>query len=183
MYHTTAFPSSEGAVTLRTELKPGDVGTIIYLHGTIYAHEYGFDPTFEAYVAAPLAQFVRADLARERVWIAEQDRRIVGCIAIVGVSPQVAQLRWFLVDPRARGMGLGKRLLNEAIAFCSACEYRSITLWTVSTLAAAIHLYLKAGFVKLEEKPGRQWGVDLIEEKYELALDRSTSLCYHFSTL
>lgn len=180
---TTASPNSEGAVTLRTELKPGDIGTIIYLHGILYAHEYGFDHTFEAYVATPLAQFVRTPSAGERIWIAEQDRRIVGCIAIVGVSTQVAQLRWFLVDPRARGMGLGKKLLNEAIAFCHTCGYRSIILWTVSTLAAAIHLYLEAGFVKVEEKPGRQWGVDLIEEKYELVLDRSTSLCYHFSTL
>jgi GNAT superfamily N-acetyltransferase len=183
MCHTTALPNAQGAVTLRTELKPGDVGTIIYLHGIIYAHEYGFDHTFEAYVAAPLAQFVRTSLAGERIWIAEQDCRVVGCIAIVGVSTHVAQLRWFLVDPRARGMGLGKRLLHEAIAFCNAHGYRSIILWTVSTLSAALHLYLKAGFVKVEEKPGRQWGVDLIEEKYELALDRSTSLCYHFSTL
>jgi GNAT superfamily N-acetyltransferase len=178
-----SLPNSGGAVTLRTELKPGDIGTIITLHGILYADEYGFDYTFEAYVATPLAQFVRASSARERIWIAEQDGRMVGCIAIVGVSTRVAQLRWFLVVPRARGMGLGKKLLNEAIAFCHACGYRSMVLWTVSTLAAAIHLYLEAGFVKVEEKPGRQWGVDLIEEKYELVLDRSTSLCYYFSTL
>jgi N-acetylglutamate synthase-like GNAT family acetyltransferase len=170
-------------VTLRTELHPGDVGVIIRLHGIVYAHEYGFDHTFEAYVATPLAQFARAPAAGERIWIAERDDQIVGCIAIVRVSTQVAQLRWFLVDPRARGRGLGKRLLHEAIAFGNAGGYRSIILWTVSTLAAAIHLYLEAGFNKVEEKPGRQWGVDLIEEKYELVLDRSASLCYHFSTL
>jgi len=183
MHQMHALRNSDGTVTLRTELKPGDIGTIIYLHGIIYAQEYGFDHTFEAYVAAPLSECARAASAYERIWIAERDGRIVGCIAIVAVSAQVAQLRWFLVDPSARGVGLGKELLNEAIAFCRQVGYQSVILWTVSTLAAAIHLYLEAGFRKVEEKPGRQWAVDLIEEKYELVLDRSASLCYHFSTL
>ena len=170
MHQTTGSPNSQGVVTVRTELEPGDLGYIVYLHGIVYAHEYGFDHTFEAYVATPLSEFARAASAHEGIWIAERDGRIVGCIAIVAVSAQVAQLRWFLVDPSARGAGLGKRLLREAIVFSRASGYRSIILWTVSTLAAAVHLYLEAGFSKVQQKPGRQWGVDLIEEKYELNL-------------
>src|SRR5262249_26852743 len=82
------------AVTLRTNLMPGDLGWIVYLHGTVYAREYGFDPTFEAYVAGPLAEFVRAASERERIWIAERASRIVGCVAIVAAAPLTAQLRW-----------------------------------------------------------------------------------------
>jgi GNAT superfamily N-acetyltransferase len=160
----------QGTVTLRSDLKPGDIGSIVQFHGVVYAREYGFDHTFEAYVAGPLADFARAASARQRLWIAERDGRIVGCIAIVATSPQVAQLRWFLVDPSARGIGLGKRLLNEAVAFCKECGYESVLLWTVSALTAAAYLYRSAGFRKVEEKPGRQWGVDVIEEKYELPL-------------
>ncbi len=163
-------PVAAGAVTLRTELRPGDIGRIVYLHGLVYAHELGFDATFEAYVAGPLADCVRAASPGERIWIAEQGGRMVGCIAIVAAAPQTAQLRWFLVDPAARGFGLGKKLLHEAVAFCAESGYQSIILWTVSALAAAAHLYHSVGFKKVEEKPGRRWGVDVIEEKYELIL-------------
>src|SRR4051812_35022320 len=101
------------AVTLRTVLAPGDLGSVVSLHGILYAREFGFDATFEAYVAAPLAEFVRRDSPRERLWMAERNGRLVGCVAVVVASPQTAQLRWFLVDPSARGEGLGKRLLQE----------------------------------------------------------------------
>ena len=161
---------NESTVTLRTELRPGDLGAIVSLHGILYAREYGFDPSFEAYVAGPLAEFVCAGSNRERLWIAERDGRIVGCVAIVAASPETAQLRWFLVDPSARGTGLGKRLLYEAVAFCKECGYRKVILWTVSALLAAAHLYRAVGFQKVEEKPGRLWGVDVVEEKYELHL-------------
>jgi len=159
-----------GPITLRTSLRPGDLGHIVSLHGTLYAREYGFDSTFEAYVAGPLAEFVRSGSERERLWIAEQEGKLVGCIAIVAASPETAQLRWFLVDPAVRGAGLGKRLLQEAITFSGHCGYRGIILWTVSALEAAAHLYRAAGFRKVEEKPGRIWGQDVIEEKYELVL-------------
>ena len=85
-------------------------------------------------------------------------------------AEKVAQLRWFLVDPAVRGMGLGRRLLDEALAFCKECGYGNVILWTVSALEAAAHLYRSAGFRKVEEKPGRLWGVDVVEEKYELTL-------------
>jgi N-acetylglutamate synthase-like GNAT family acetyltransferase len=158
------------AITLRTNLKPGDLGTIVQLHGVLYAREYGFDPTFEAYVAEPLAEFVRKPSERQRLWIAERDGQLVGCIAIVAAAPETAQLRWFLVDPGARSCGLGKRLMHEAVAFSRECGYRTVVLWTVSALTAAAHLYRAAGFRKVEEKPGRMWSVDVMEEKYELTL-------------
>lgn len=169
-------------MTVRTTLEPGDLGSIVHLHGVLYARECGFDPTFEAYVAGPLSEFVRTASPRERLWIAERvgqdskpaerDGRIVGCVAIVAASPEVAQVRWFLVDPAARGAGLGRRLLDAAVAFARESGYASIILWTVSALTAAAHLYQAAGFRKVEEKPGRMWGVDVVEEKYELPLKR-----------
>jgi len=153
--------------TVRTELRPGDIGEVVRMHGVLYAREYGFDPTFEAYVAEPLARFAIAASPREQLWIAERDGRIVGCVAIVAASPDVAQLRWFLVDPSARGQGLGGRLLDEAVAFSREQGYRSIVLWTVSALTDAARLYLAKGFVRTERKPGRLWGADVVEEKYE----------------
>jgi GNAT superfamily N-acetyltransferase len=158
-------------VSLRTTLKPGDLGSIVALHGILYAREYCFDATFEAYVAGPLAEFVRRGSPRERLWIAEGAGRIVGCIGIVAATPQIAQLRWYLVDPTARGAGLGTRLLAEAVRFSQAAGYDSIILWTVSALTAAAHLYRSAGFQKVEDKPGKMWGVEVVEEKYELRLN------------
>ena len=160
------------AVTIRTELRPGIIGKVSSLHGTLYEQESGFDVTFEAYVAGPLAEFVLRGSPRERLWIAERDSQVIGCVAIVAASDEVAQLRWFLVDPSARGTGLGKRLLREAIVFCEACGYTSIILWTERSLTAAAHLYEAAGFRKVEEKPGKVWGKDVVEEKYELHLPR-----------
>jgi ribosomal protein S18 acetylase RimI-like enzyme len=159
-----------GPVTVRTRLRPGDVGYIVYLHGIAYAQERGFDTSFEAYVARPLADFVLSGSPRERLWVAERDGRIVGCVAIVAAAPQTAQLRWFLVHPGARGTGLGTRLLAEAVAFCKDCGYANVILWTESALTAAARLYQAAGFRKTEERAGRMWGVDLVEEKYELEL-------------
>jgi GNAT superfamily N-acetyltransferase len=159
------------AVSVRFDLRPGDVGAVVGLHGVLYARECGFDPTFEAYVAAPLAEFVRTGSPRERLWLAERGGTVVGCVAIVAAAPGSAQLRWFLVDPSARGWGLGKRLLGEAISFARQAGYRDVILWTVSALTAAAHLYRSVGFRKIEEKPGRMWGVDVVEEKYTLTLE------------
>lgn len=157
-------------VTIRTNLKAGDVGTVIHLHGVIHADECGFDPTFEAYVAVPLADFIRAPSPRGRIWLAECDGQVVGCIAIVPVSEEVAQLRWFLVAPSARGAGLGRRLLDEALCFCRTCGFSRVILWTVSSLQTAARLYRNVGFRRTEEKSGHMWGVDVVEEKYELEL-------------
>jgi GNAT superfamily N-acetyltransferase len=158
--------SGPGAIGLRTELRPGDLGMIVHLHGVVYAREQGFDSTFEAYVAAPLAEFVLGGCARSRLWLAERADSLVGCIGIVGTSEAEAQLRWFLVDPSARGAGLGTRLLREAVAFAECCGYESLFLWTVSALTTAARLYRAAGFERVEEKTGRRWGVDVVEERY-----------------
>lgn len=159
-------------LAVRHDLRPGDVGRIVERHGTLYARECGFDVTFEAYVAGPLARFALERAERERLWIAERadDGRFAGCIAMVATaSPAEAQLRWFLVEPDTRGTGLGRWLLAEALAFARESGYETVRLWTVNGLLAAAHLYRAAGFVKVEEKPGA-WGAPVMEEMYRLRI-------------
>ena len=156
---------------IRYHLQPGDVGYLIYLHGILYAKEYGFDHTFEAYVAAPLAEFVQSsDQERQRLWIAEIDGNIIGTIAIVGASEREAQLRWLIVHPDSRGLGMGRALVEKAVDFCRDRGYKSIILWTVSALTAAKYLYESAGFVKTEEETHELWGTIVTEERYDLYL-------------
>jgi GNAT superfamily N-acetyltransferase len=160
-------------ITVRHDLRPGDLGRVIAQHGVIYAEEYGFDHTFEAYVAETAAEY--GCLARpglDRLWVAERDGQHVGSIAILGREDGVAQLRWFLIDSAARGTGLGRRLVREALDFCRAAGYRSVYLWTATGLDAAAHLYVAAGFQKTETKPSATlWGVRLSEERYDLTLE------------
>jgi GNAT superfamily N-acetyltransferase len=165
-------------VTVRHDLRPGDMGRVIALHGVLYADEYGFDHGFEAYVAETVAEYGR--LARpglDRLWVAEracpEERggQLVGSIAIVGREDASAQLRWFLVHPEARGCGLGRHLIDEALTFCRNAGCRSVYLWTVTGLDAAARLYVAAGFRKTETKPPVMlWGVRLAEERYDLDL-------------
>lgn len=172
MHNDTSSPSvASGPYTVRHDLRPGDLGFIVHLHGIIYSREYGFDPTFEAYVAGPLSEFARSGSERDRLWIAEREGRIIGSIAIVGTSDDEAQLRWFLVDPSARGLGVGKRLLNDAVAFCRERGYRSVFLWTVGALTTAARLYRSVGFEKVEEALRHLWGADVVEERYDLHLE------------
>lgn len=169
--------SDRGAVTIRHDLRPGDLGRVISLHGELYAQEYSLDAGFEAYVAETVAEYGklrRPDL--DRLWLAEQDGRLVGCIAIlgreaVGREAGAAQLRWFLVDPETRGQGLGRRLVRLALEFCREAGYPAVYLWTVNGLEAAARLYCEAGFQKTETKPAALlWGVPLSEERYDLTL-------------
>jgi N-acetylglutamate synthase-like GNAT family acetyltransferase len=159
-------------VAIRHDLRPGDMGRVISLHGELYSQEYGFDHGFEAYVAETMAEFGK--LARpglDRLWVAERGERLVGCIAIIGREDGLAQLRWFLVRPETRGSGLGRRLVRDALAFCRTAGYRSVCLWTVNGLDAAAHLYRQAGFRKTETKPPAVlWGATLSEERYDLTL-------------
>lgn len=167
------MPSNElPEITLRHEIRPGDLGRVTTLHGALYADEYGFDVTFEAYVALTLGEFARAVRpGQDRLWIAERGDEVVGSIGIIGREGNAAQLRWFLVHPSARGRGLGWRLLEESLAFCRAARYESVYLWTVHTLEAAARLYTAAGFRLTEEKDlAPLWGQMLAEQRYDLRL-------------
>ncbi len=159
-------------IVLRSDLRPGDLGRVIELHGLLYHEEYCFDTTFEGYVAASLGEFGRAPRPdRDRLWLAERSDHLVGSIGIVGREANAAQLRWVLVHPDARGHGLGRRLLREALGFCRSAGYHSVYLWTVSPLTAAAGLYTSAGFRLTEERPAELlWGVDQSEQRYDLAL-------------
>jgi N-acetylglutamate synthase-like GNAT family acetyltransferase len=153
-------------ISIRHEIKPGDMGYIVYLHGTLYAKEYDFDRTFDAYVAEPLARFVMHCTERERLWIAEKDEQIVGSVAIVQASEQAAQLRWLILHPVARGLGLGRKLVQVALKFAQSRDYKNVFLWTVNFLDAAVGLYKSMGFEKTEEETHQIWGRHLTEEKY-----------------
>jgi ribosomal protein S18 acetylase RimI-like enzyme len=158
-------------IAVRTEVKPGDIGYITYLHGVLYAEEYGLDCTFEGYVADGLARFALAfDARKDRLWVAELDGHIVGSIGIVGASASEAQLRWFLVHPTCRGRGLGRTLLQEALRFCRDRSFASVFLWTFSELQTAAHLYRSVGFRKTEHKTHPIWGKMLTEQRYDLVL-------------
>lgn len=161
----------ERALSLRHDLRPGDLGRMTEMHGVLYAAEYGFDHTFEAYVAEGLGEFGRTMPPGSRLWLAERDGQLVGSIAIVAREGGAAQVRWFLVHPDARGQGLGRRLLDESLAFCRAAGHRSVYLWTVNILTTAARLYTAAGFRLTEETPVRPtWGVLLAEQRYDLDL-------------
>lgn len=160
-----------GQVTVRHDLRPGDLGRVTAQHGVLYAAEYGFDHTFEAYVAESLAELGKAaPSSRDRLWIAESDGRLVGSIGIVGREEQTAQLRWLLVAPEARGAGLGRRLVGEALAFCRAIGCGSVYLWTVSALVDAARIYVEAGFQVTEEYAHEMWGATVTEQRYDLVL-------------
>jgi GNAT superfamily N-acetyltransferase len=164
--------SIPAGIEVRHDLRRGDLGMVVSQHGVLYGREYGFDVGFEAYVAETAAEFGRSfNLERDRLWIAELDGRMVGSIAILGREDGVAQLRWFLLDPSVRGRGLGRYLVDEALAFCRAAGYRAVYLWTATGLDAAAHLYLAAGFRKTETKPPATiWGAEVSEERYDLTL-------------
>jgi DNA-binding MarR family transcriptional regulator/N-acetylglutamate synthase-like GNAT family acetyltransferase len=151
--------------------EPGDMGWVVHRHGALYAEEYGYSEEFEALVAEIVAHFLRhLDAKRERCWIAERESEIVGSVFLVKKTKRVAQLRLLLVEPSARGLGIGRRLVSETIRFARQAGYRRIILWTQSELLAARHLYKEAGFQITDRKKHHTIKKNLIAETWELKL-------------
>ena len=165
-----ARPEPKAPYMLRPH-QPGDMGWVIHRHAVLYAREYGFDERFEAMVAEIAARFVqRFDPKRERCWMAEKDGEIVGSVFLVAHSKTVAQLRLLLVEPAARGLGIGARLVAECERFARQVGYRKITLWTNSILVAARRIYEGAGYRLVHEEPHHSFGHDLVGETWDLKL-------------
>lgn len=157
-------------IVIRNELRPGDAGYLIHLHGWIY-REHGYNHRFEGYVCKTFYDFFENySPGKDRFWFAEVGGNMVGAIAIVEHSSSKAQLRWFLVHPQYRGTGLGSRLLNEAMKYCREKGYRTVFLETTEDQQQAIGMYTKAGFVKVAEHPSSEWGKPLLELTFELNL-------------
>lgn len=159
-------------ITIRTELRPGDTGYVTYLHGHLYRQEYNYGIEFENYVALGLAEFYQQyDPLKDRVWIAEHQDTIVGFLLLMH-RDDTAQLRYFILDPGYRGLGLGKKLMRLFMEFLHQCHYRSAYLWTTDELRAAAHLYTSYGFQLTEEKESDAFGKRVREQKYELVTQR-----------
>lgn len=169
-----------GATVVRVGDRPGDLGDVVALHGVLYGREEGMDQTMEAEVAERLANFVLAQArdgdAAGRLWVVEAaDGRLVGSIGMTATDdPDTMRLRWFLLDPACRGQGLGHRLLDIALDHARERGCRSVFLSTIDGLASAQHLYRKAGFTLTESRHVRKWGIETIEQRFDLSLATAT---------
>jgi len=157
------------SVKIRCDLRPGDVGYLIHLHGWIYAEECGYNHMFEGYVCKTFYDFFeKYNPEKDRLWFAEVNGKMIGAIAIVGHSLTRAQLRWFILHPAFRGIGLGRILLSEAMGYCKEKGYQQIFLETTEDQTTAIGMYIKRGFKKVAEQENKLWGKELVEQSYEL---------------
>lgn len=157
-------------ISIRTELRPGDMGTVISMHGILYTREYNFGLQFEMYVAKGLCEFFEQYTpARNRVWVCEHQHKMIGFMLLMDRG-NAAQLRYFLIEPQFRGIGLGSKLMGMYMDFLRLCNYKHSYLWTTHELAAAISLYTRAGFILAEEKESTSFGKPLREQRYDLHL-------------
>ncbi|PTY08043.1 MarR family transcriptional regulator [Opitutaceae bacterium EW11] len=162
-----AGESTSSSVVLR-DPRPGDYGWVIERHGALYAAEYGWSAEFEALVARIVADYMQQrDAGRERCWIADLEGVPVGCVFLVRHTQEIAKLRLLLVDPAARGRGVGQQLVNACLSFAAGAGYRKIQLWTNSVLTAARHLYERSGFRLVGTEPHNSFGHDLVGETWE----------------
>ena len=162
---------AEKDISIRSELKAGDIGYLIHLHGWIYAKECGYNYKFESYVCKTFYDFFENYKEnKDKFWFAECNGEIIGAIAIVERSVKKAQLRWFILHPKFREKGLGKTLLHKALEFCREKKYESVYLETTEDQKTAIKMYTKAGFKKINERKNNEWGKKLIEQTYKMNL-------------
>ncbi|SMC96109.1 bifunctional helix-turn-helix transcriptional regulator/GNAT family N-acetyltransferase [Sporomusa malonica] len=160
---------SGSSITIRTG-RPGDLGYIAYRHSVLYHQEYNLDPVvFERYVLGSLLKYAENQQAGE-IWIAEVNGKIAGFIGMVALDEETAQLRWFLIEPEFRGIGLGRRLLKVAMAYCNEKKYKKVLLWTFQGLDAACHLYKSFGFTATQQVENNTWKNGLLEERWEVTL-------------
>lgn len=151
--------------------RPGDIGLVTQRHGELYAREYGWDERFEALVAGILSRYIAEfNPARERCWIAERDGEFLGCVFLMHKGADTAQLRMLLVEPAARGTGLGRTLVDECVRFARQCGYKKMVLWTNSQLDAARHIYQSHGFELIREEPHDAFGDGSVGQYWELEL-------------
>ena len=156
-------------IHVRTDFRPGDLGYVVHLHGQVYGVEYGYGVAFEMYVAQGLKEFYEQyDAARDRLWLCEHDDRIIGSLLLMHRDNDAAQLRYFLLEPEYRGIGLGNRLMKLYLDFLHERGYKSSYLWTTNEQETAASLYLRCGFVLTEEKESTAFGKPLQEQRYDL---------------
>jgi len=167
MAELSGEPAAASPIVIRDHA-PGDVGWIVHRHGALYAAEYGWDETFEGLVAEIAGRFLEVhDPARERCWVAERDGEILGSVFAVDAGGGVAKLRLLYVEPGARGGGLGRRLVDEALRFAGRAGYRKMTLWTNDILVAARRIYQSAGFRLVASEPHASFGKALVGETWD----------------
>lgn len=162
-----------GAVEVRRELRPGDYGAIIEMHGRLYARDHGVDSSFEAMVAASVTRAAMRGFPRERerLWVVERDGAFSGCIGLTDEDGESGMVRWVLLDPALRGRGLGKRLIAEVVEFAREAGYERLELETFSELRRAAEIYRSHGFTVTSEEVGPKWGRETITyQHYELDL-------------
>jgi peptidyl-dipeptidase Dcp len=159
-------------ISIRTELRPGDIGYVIYMHGDLYKKEYNYGIQFETYVAKGLCEFwEKYDHERNRVWVCEHNDRRIGFLLLMARGT-AAQLRYFLIQPEYRGIGLGSKLISLYIDFMKECGYKESYLWTTHELDTAAFLYKRVGFKMTEEKDSMAFGKRLREQRYDLILSK-----------